>query len=68
MILVRFILIFLIFYLLLRGFIKSLSADNNSSGEKRKNQKFRYTPEKPEKKVSKSIGEYVDYEEVKKKD
>lgn len=66
MILVRLILIFLIVYLLVRGFLRSLSAHGADTGEKRNDQKIN-TPEKP-KKVSKSIGEYVDYEETRKKD
>lgn len=65
MILIRLILIFLIVYLLVRGVMRSLFPA--SSSDKKNNQKFRYTPEKPEKKISKSIGEYIDYEEVKKK-
>jgi flagellar biosynthesis/type III secretory pathway M-ring protein FliF/YscJ len=67
MILIRFILIFLIVYLLLRGFIRSLSL-HDSSTDRKNDQKFRDTPEKQNKKISRSIGEYVDYEETKKKD
>ena len=65
MILLRLILIFLIVYLLVRGFIRSLSSDDHSPGANN-NQNIK-TPEKP-KKISKSIGEYVDYEEKGKKD
>lgn len=67
MILIRFILIFLIVYLLLRGFIRSLSL-HDSSADRKNDQRFRDTPEKQNKKISRSIGEYVDYEETKKKD
>lgn len=64
MILVRYFLIILIIYLLVRSFVKfgqenkphsNLdSAEEKSKAEKRK--------------ISKSIGEYVDYEEIKEKD
>jgi flagellar biosynthesis/type III secretory pathway M-ring protein FliF/YscJ len=67
MILIRFILIFLIVYLLVRGFMRSLLPDDRSA-EGKGNQKFRDTQEKQNKKISKSIGEYVDYEETGKKD
>lgn len=63
MILVRFALIGLIVYLLVRSFMRFGEEDKHSS----KNQ----TPENNDsfttKKVSKKIGEYVDYEEVDKK-
>lgn len=67
MILVRLILIFFIVYLLVKGFIKSLSLDDRPPQDNRSNQNFGNGAEKP-KKVSKSIGEYVDYEESKKKE
>lgn len=57
MIIIRFILIFLIVYLLVRGFIKSLFLEDHHS---RNNE----NKERESKKVSKNVGEYVDYEEV----
>lgn len=59
MILIRFILICLIVYLLVKGFIRSLYLEDpppNPSQRKDDN------PSK--KKISKDVGEYVDYEEV----
>lgn len=63
MILIRYLLICIIGYLIVRSFVKfgeeeKLSHDNRG---KVKNDNA------PKKKVSKQIGEYVDYEEVKKK-
>lgn len=60
MIIIRFILIFLIVYLLLRGFIRSLFLeDPPRTPEPRKDDKIK------KKKVSKEVGEYIDYEELK---
>jgi len=63
MILVRYLLICIIGYLIIRAIIK-FGEDDKSSGRKHgpinKNKSH-------EKKVSKTIGEYVDYEEIKKK-
>jgi|WetSurMetagenome_2_1015567.scaffolds.fasta_scaffold465274_1 hypothetical protein len=60
MILIRIFLIGLIFYLLLDSFAKY---GEKSSGEKKKdNSKIIRIPRR---KISKSIGEEVDYEEVK---
>ncbi len=61
MILIRYLLIIIIGYLVARSFI-NFGREGNSSSER--------GPEKnkaPSKKVSKEIGEYVDYEEIKKK-
>jgi hypothetical protein len=63
MILIRFALISLIIYLLLRSFIK-FSEDGNAST--RVDESAKKKENIPGKKVSKKIGEYVDYEEVKK--
>lgn len=57
MIIIRFILIFLIVYLLVRGFIKSLFLEDNSAQEPVRDRR-------KDKKISKNVGEYVDYEEV----
>lgn len=62
MILLRYLLICLIGYLLVRSFVnygreEKHSAEKHDSGKKDKI---------PQKKVSKAIGEYVDYEEIKK--
>lgn len=60
MIIIRFILIFLIVYLLLRGFVQSLFLeDPPRTPEPRKDEK----PKK--KKISREVGEYIDYEEIK---
>ncbi|HNW56251.1 MAG TPA: hypothetical protein PLR88_00510 [Bacteroidales bacterium] len=67
MILLRFILINLAIYLIIRSVIRSLTGtekkeDHFSQGEeKRERWTFR------EKGVSKEVGEYIDYEEVDKK-
>lgn len=57
MIIIRFILICLIVYLLVKGFLQSLSLEDAPKQR-------RQEPPPPVKKVSKEIGEYVDYEEV----
>ena len=63
MILIRFALIGLIVYLLLRSFMRYGQEDSQSTQKQ--------TPEKKDssstKKISKKIGEYVDYEEVDRK-
>jgi hypothetical protein len=63
MVLIRFALISLIIYMIVRAFIQigeeSTAAEKNGKKEK-KNPEVR-------KKISKQIGEYVDYEEVKKR-
>ncbi len=62
MILIRFALISLIIYMIVRAFIhigeESTAAEKNAKKEKAN------SPAK--KKISKQIGEYVDYEELKK--
>ncbi len=58
MLLIRYLLIGLIIYLIIRSFIRYAAEDN---------QPVRHDPgnqTKRNKKVSKEIGEYVDYEEV----
>ena len=61
MILIRYLLICLIGYLIVRSFVlfgkEDAKADIHQQGKKDK---------VPSKKVSKEIGEYVDYEEIKK--
>ncbi len=63
MIIIRFALISLIVYLLVRSFMRN--------GEEEKQSSKRQAPENKDstttKKVSKKIGEYVDYEEVDRK-
>lgn len=62
MILVRYILIVLIVYLIVRSFTKYRSGAGSSA-----NGNVSDKSSKPAvKKISKEIGEYVDYEEVKK--
>lgn len=62
MILVRFVLIGLIVYLIIRSFARygneTISSDRRAEPDKHDN---------TGKKVSKEIGEYVDYEEIKNK-
>jgi hypothetical protein len=62
MILIRYFLICLVGYLIVRSFVK-FSEEEKQSADK-------HTPETknkvPVKKVSKEIGEYIDYEEIKK--
>ena len=62
MILIRYLLIILIGYLVIRSFI-SYGKEGDPSTDKGKMGK-KNSP--PAKKVSKEIGEYVDYEEIKK--
>jgi hypothetical protein len=61
MILIRFILVSLIFYLLIRSFVRHGKAEDSVKG--------RSGPEKGDKisskGVSKKTGEYIDYEEIK---
>jgi len=61
MILIRYLLICIIGYLVVRSFVKF--GEEKSSVERREQVK---KDKMPQKKVSKEIGEYVDYEEVKK--
>jgi hypothetical protein len=61
MILIRYLLICIIGYLVVRSFVKF--GEEKSSVESREQAKKDTIPQK---KVSKEVGEYVDYEEVKK--
>ena len=60
MILIRFILIFLIVYLLVKGFIRSLFLEDPPE----KMQETKKQEKEPVKKISKEVGEFIDYEEV----
>jgi hypothetical protein len=60
MILIRFILIGLIVYLIVRSFTRYRDENAHGSGGAGKDMKG------VTKKVSKEVGEYIDYEEVKK--
>jgi large-conductance mechanosensitive channel len=62
MILVRFILIALIVYLIVRSFTKYRDGDSPTAGQTGPHKNGKTVT----KKVSKEIGEYIDYEEVKK--
>ena len=55
MILIRYFLICLIGYLLIRSFVKFGQGEKSVNNDK-----------VPQKKVSKEIGDYIDYEEIKK--
>jgi hypothetical protein len=61
MILIRYLLICVIGYLIIRSFVKF--GQEKSSGERREPIK---KDKEPQKKVSKAIGEYIDYEEIRK--
>jgi len=63
MILIRFLLIGLIVYLIVRSFARYREASGHAAGQSGQHKNGRHVP----KKVSKEIGEYIDYEEVKKK-
>lgn len=63
MILIRFFLIGLIAYLLVRSFMKYGQDDTSGNNNSQSENKGKVTS----KKISKSIGEYVDYEEIKEK-
>ena len=62
MILIRYFLICIIGYLLIRSFVR-FGQENKSSVDK---QKAVNKDKVPQKKVSKEVGEYIDYEEIKK--
>jgi len=62
MILIRYILICIIGYLIIRSFIMYSKTGTPSAGKPGPEKKNKA----PGKKVSKEIGEYIDYEEVKK--
>jgi hypothetical protein len=62
MILIRYILICIIGYLIVRSFVK-FGEEGKSSGNQRETVKKNKDPQK---KVSKAIGEYINYEEIKK--
>jgi hypothetical protein len=63
MILIRYLLLCIIGYLIIRAFVK-FGDEYGSSDKKRETVK---KDKGPQKKVSKKIGEYIDYEEIKKK-
>jgi hypothetical protein len=63
MILIRYLLLCIIGFLIIRAFVK-FGEENGSSGNKRETVK---RDKASQKKVSKKIGEYIDYEEIKKK-
>jgi hypothetical protein len=62
MILIRYILIIIIGYLIIRSFINYRKVGTSSSDIHEPGKKGKMSP----KKVSKKIGEYIDYEEIKK--
>ena len=63
MILLRYLLIGLIVYLIVRSFTRLGAASKPTAGQDGHEKNSR----QENKKVSKEIGEYIDYEEVKKK-
>ena len=63
MILIRYLLLCIIGYLIIRAFVK-FGEEDGYSGKKRETVK---KDKVSQKKVSKKIGEYIDYEEIKKK-
>jgi hypothetical protein len=62
MILIRYFLICLVGYLIVRSFVKFNEAEKHSAEKHNPEGKNNV----PVKKVSKEIGEYIDYEEIKK--
>jgi large-conductance mechanosensitive channel len=62
MIFIRFILISIIVYLIIKAFLNFATDEHKSSAKYRSEG----NGNNPPKKVSKEIGEYIDYEEVKK--
>jgi large-conductance mechanosensitive channel len=63
-ILIRFILVSLIVYLLVRSFMKLVKAEEPAVHKPEPGKSGNAT----DKKISKEIGEYIDYEEIKEKD
>lgn len=63
MILIRYLLIGLIVYLIVRSFARLGNASGAAEGQDGRDKNSRQVT----KKVSKEVGEYIDYEEVKKK-
>ena len=61
--LIRFILVSIIIYLIFRSFIRFFAEEADASG--RKNEKHYDDHRSKAKGVSKEVGEYVDYEEIK---
>jgi hypothetical protein len=64
MILIRFLLVSLIVYLLIRSFLKLGKAEGPAIHKPEPGKNGNVT----DKKISKKIGEYIDYEEIKEKD
>jgi hypothetical protein len=64
MILVRYILILMIVYLLVKGFVRSFYLEDTPD----QNQDNRAKKKEPVRKISRNVGELIDYEEVDKKD
>jgi hypothetical protein len=62
MILIRYFLICIIGYLIVRSFVRFGKEDQPSADIRQQGGKDKV----PSKKVSKKIGEYIDYEEIKK--
>jgi hypothetical protein len=62
MILIRYLLICVIGYLVVRAFVNFSHEETPSAGKHDPGKKEKV----PQKKVSKEIGEYIDYEEMKK--
>jgi len=63
MILIRYLLLCIIGFLIIRAFVM-FGKEDGASGNKRETVK---KDKASQKKVSKKIGEYIDYEEIKKK-
>jgi hypothetical protein len=63
MILIRIALICLIIYLILRSFVKYNEVQKSEPGKADGNS----SQKGPVRKISKKVGEYIDYEEIKKK-
>jgi len=64
MLLIRFLLVSLIVYMIIRSFVKYSNEEESSKLKKDPDKK---SSDLPAKKVSKEVGEYIDYEEIDKK-
>lgn len=64
MLLIRFLLISLIVYMIIRSFIRYSNEEESSRLNKDPDKRSNL----PNKKISKEVGEYIDYEDVDKKE
>jgi hypothetical protein len=65
MLLIRFLLVSLIIYMIIRSFVRYSHEEESSKLKKDPDKK---SGDMPAKKISKEVGEYIDYEEIDKKE